>query len=298
MKKIIIFILLVVFMFAVVLTSSEVKKIEVTVKVANIRNLPNLKGEIIGKAVIGEIFKVENIDGSWYKVLVKKEGNKYGFLHKVTVKEIFEPKKNTKSMKEKVNKEKVVLSQTKKIKVKKNKIARRRNNFKQKKLFSGFYLKGGYMLSPSGLGFGESWISSIGFDSPIGGFLTWGFELQPFYRSKTVNVLNTTFSSIGGNAFLNIKAGVNMGILKNSLKFMNIYFGGGAGAQLLNQSVKFSGNTESEFIARFAWHILLGTEFDLGSINLIFDLQFNKTIIKNLDPSTVSSTFLLVGIRF
>jgi len=299
MKKLIFLILMVLFA-AIFIFPVEEQKIEVIAKSANIRALPSLQGEIIGKALTGEVFRVEKQEGDWYKI--KFQINKSGFLHKITVKEITgtievvqQPKKK-KSKKKKLTKKKAKKRKLKKSKPKK--IKRTRIKHQQEKLFSGFFLKGGFMTSPSGVDFGNSWITGLGFDSPIGKYLTWGLELQPYYRSFTIPAISTTFSSIAGNVFFNVKAGTNLGMITNSLKFMNLYLGVGAGTQLVYQSVKFSGVTDSEFIVNFAWHILFGTEFNIGKLNLIVEWQFDKTIVKNLDPSTVSTTFLMFGIRF
>ncbi len=295
MKKTIIFILTI-SITTILFFAEEVIKIKVIAPSANVRALPNLKGEIIGNASEGEIFSVEKKEGDWYKILFQIKKNKFGYLHYVTVKEIFGVSKKTKTPEKKIDKKELTKKKSKKRKPKK--IKRKRIGHQQEKLFSGIFLKGGFMTSPSGVGLGESWISGIGFDSSIGKYLTWGFELQPYTRSITIPAISTTFSSIAGNVFLNIKGGINMGKIINALRSMNLYLGAGAGTQLLYQSVKYSGASDSEFMANFMWHILFGAEFDIGKLNLIVEWQFDKTIVKNLDPSTVSTTFLMFGIRF
>ena len=158
MKKLLLSIIVI--LFAVLfLFPEEEKKIEVIADVANIRSIPGMEGRVIGKAFRGEVYNFEKKDGEWYKILFQKEGHKFGFLHRITVKEIYSENKIVKSPdKEKIEKvtadkrsdrkEPKKRKKSKKVKKKKNKVI-------SEKLFSGFFLKGGLMTSPSGVGFGD-----------------------------------------------------------------------------------------------------------------------------------------------
>ncbi len=298
MKKKILFVTLIIVLISLSFPSLE-KSIEVIVKVANIRSLPSLKGDIIGKAVEGEVFIIQEEDGDWYKILLQIKNNEFGYLHKVTVKEISIVTEIKKSSGKDEDRKKYLSVVTKSEKPKKEKKSKKyKKVYNREKLFSGFYLKGGLITSPSGMNFSNSWMTALGFDSPIGKYLTWGLEFQPYYRSDYISIVDVTIASFEGNIFLNLKAGMNMGGLINFLKFLDLYIGGGAGSQFVYQSFKYPGGTNSEFVARFAWHLLLGSEFNLGKINIITEFQFNKTKMKNLEPATFSTTFFMVGIRF
>lgn len=289
MKKLILFIIVILFT-VIFLFPEEEKKIEVIARSANIRATANLKAEIIGKAAAGDKFIIRGKEGDWYRVLLGDAGNKSGFLHRITVKEVTETIEVLKHTEKRGDKKKITKKKPKKRKPKK--IKKKRIKYQKGKLFSGFFLKGGLMTSPSGVNFGNSWILSFGFDKPIGKFLTWGFEFQPYYRSETIPVFLAEFSTLSGNLFLNVKGGMKL------FRKTSIYLGAGAGSQLSYQSIKSLGLTQSEFIANFIWHILLGTEFEIGNLNLILEFQFDKTIYKDIEPSTFSTTFLMFGIRF
>ncbi len=298
MKSKLVVVFFVVFMPVTMLVSGVVEKVEVTVKMANIRSLPSLKGKIVGKAVIGEIFKVEKFDGSWYKVLLKKGGNKYGFLHKVTVKEVLKLKKDTKPVEKKVTIKKVVPLPKEKIKVKEKKNIVRKSKFKQKKLFSGFYLKGGLITKPKVTDIWNGWILDLGFDSSIGKYLTWGIEFQPYFRTNSNSSINLNEYSVTTNIFLNLKGGVNLGTLWESVKFLTVYVGGGIGGSLNYIHINNNGTTDSEFKTLLVWHIICGTEVNIGKTNMVVEFQINKFIDPAISWVAYTTNSLLVGLRF
>jgi len=169
---------------------------------------------------------------------------------------------------------------------------------KQDILFKGFFTKFGYMTSPKVDSLGDKWVVDLGFDSPIGQYATWGLELQPYFRSYSAPLINFTASNLVTNIFLNVKGGINLGQLWDKLKIMTIYLGGGPGVSLGYLYSDFAGVTGSQFDVFFAWHIVYGAEFKLGKMNIIVEFQSNKVINPDIDPSTQSSRYFLVGLRF
>jgi hypothetical protein len=55
--------------------------------------------------------------------------------------------------------------------------------------------------------------------------------------------------------------------------------------------------SESKFNAYFAWHWMLGSEFVLKGISLIFEYQAIKISVPEVDPDFMSH-FLMFGVRF
>jgi len=165
-------------------------------------------------------------------------------------------------------------------------------------LFKGFYLKGGWMTKPKVDSFGDKWVLDLGFDTPIGKYLTWGLEFQPYFRSFSDDVFDFTTYNLVTNIFLNVKAGINLGILWDKIDFMTVYFGGGPGVSLSYIYADLEGSTRSQFDVFFAWHIVYGVEFKLGKMNIIAEFQSNKVINPDFDPSTESASYFLLGLRF
>ena len=52
---------------------------------------------------------------------------------------------------------------------------------KEEVLFSGFSFKIGLMTSPEAEGFMKKWILAFGTDYGINEYLSWGWEVQPFF---------------------------------------------------------------------------------------------------------------------
>ncbi len=299
MNKKTIYILIIFFLFSVMGFSSDTEKIVVTSSIANIRLTPGLDGELIKKAQKGEEFIVLNKNDSWYKIALavdKKGDPEFGYIHSSIVKivpvkekgklsKISTPEKKDKEIVKKPKKEKVV--------IKKNRI-----KFDQEKLFSGFYLKGGVITSPKIDSFGDKWIIALGFDKPIGSYMAWGLEFQPYYRNYSEDAFDLTMHNLSSNIFLNAKGGVNLGKFFEPLKFFTLYGGLGVGTSLSFSYVDIAGVTGTDFAAHFAWHYMFGGEFLLGKMNIIVELQGVRVIDPDIDPSTQSYGYFMLGIRF
>ena len=298
MKNIIVILLVLIISLLIPLSADVEKQIVVMVDAANIRSLAGLNGDIIGKTYNGEVFKVLGLEGSWYKIsFVNKKGEESeGYIHKEIVKIVPADTKLTSPIPPPPSKKEVKQS-VKKVKQKKV-VKKKRSKFEQEKLFSGFYLKGGVMTSPKVDSFGEKWIVSLGFDSPIGNYLTWGLEFQPYYRNFSDDLINLTMHSLASNIFLNVKGGVNPGRFYKPLKFLTLYGGLGIGSSLSFFYVDIDGASGSEFDVMFAWHFMFGGEISLGKMNVIIEFQGVKVVDPDIDPSTMSLGYFLIGLRF
>lgn len=298
MNKKTIYLLIIFFLFPLLSANVE-GEVEVMVDAANIRSLPGLNGGIIGKAYKGDVFKVFGLEGSWYKIsFVNKKGEKSeGYIHKEIVKILPSETKLTSPPPPPPSKKEVKQSVKK---AKQKKVVKKKSTikFEQEKLFSGFYLKGGTMTSPKVDGFGDKWIFALGFDKPIGSYLTWGLEFQTYYRNYSVDSFDFTMHSLASNIFLNVKGGINLGKFIKKLKFLTLYGGLGVGTSLSFSYIDFSGVSSTDFATRFAWHYMFGGEISLGKMNIILEIQGVKVIDPDIDPSTMSLNYLLVGLRF
>lgn len=304
MKKCCFVIFTLVFLFFIQGFAEDFQKVEVTVRVANIRATPDLGGEIVGKAKFGDIYIVVKVEGNWYKIdfpSEKKGAGNFGYIHKAITKLISSGIKSTppppppkaKKIKKKTSK----IVKEKPEKKSGFSVVRRKKHY-QNQLFSGFYVKLGQMTSPKMDSFGEKWIADFGFDSPIGKYAAWGLEFQPYLRSLNADSIGFSSTWIVTNIFLNVKGGFNIGQLFEPLKLLTLYIGAGPGVELSYSTTDYQGITGSSFNTRFAWHIVYGVEVSLGKMDIIIEFQDNKVINPDVDPSTQSSKFFLFGIRF
>ncbi len=165
-------------------------------------------------------------------------------------------------------------------------------------LFKGFYLKAGYMTKPKVDSLGDKWVFDLGFDTPIGKYAAWGLEFQPYFRSFSADAIDFTAYNLVTNIFLNVKGGINLGVLWDKIDFITLFLGGGPGVSLGYLYTDYNGITGSQFDVMFAWHIVYGAEFKLGKMNIIVEFQSNKVINTEIDPSTQSSNYFLFGLRF
>lgn len=154
------------------------------------------------------------------------------------------------------------------------------------------------MTSPGVESFSDKWIVSFGFDKAIGKYMTWGLEVQPYFRSFSEEAYDFTLNDISTNIYLNAKGGINLGKLFNSLKFITLYAGGGIGTNLNYLKIKAGDIKGTLFDLNLSWHLMFGTEIKLGKTDLIIELQSNKIIIKDVEPATQPYSFLFLGIRF
>ena len=304
MNKNTIYLIMIVFLFSVFcifspLSANVGEKVEIGVDAANIRSLAGLNGDIIGKAYKGEVFKVLGIEENWYKIsFVNKKGKKSeGYVHKEIVKVVSSETKVTPPPppppSEKEVKQSVKKAKQKKVVKKKSTI-----KFEQEKLFSGFYLKGGTMTSPKMDSFGDKWIAVLGFDKVIGKYMAWGLEFQPYYRNFSEASFDLSFHNLSMNIFVNFKGGINFGKFFEPLKFFTLYGGVGVGTSLSFSYIDFEGVSSTDFAAHFAWHYMIGSEISLGKMNLILEVQGVRVIDPDIDPSTISLGYFMIGIRF
>lgn len=303
-KRIILF--FVVFLLTLGLIYSDgVKKVKIKTSLANLRSAPSIKSKIIKTVRKGEIFEVLSQEGKWYKVAlsVDKLGDpEYGFIHSSIVeviKEKVEAKKPKITNKKEVRAESNVNSAQKNVnESKKSKEKDETFTYTQEKLFSGIFVKGGLMIVPKESAFNQNWIFSLGFDSPIGGYLTWGLEFQPYYRSFASDDDFMSLNNLYLNVFFNLKGGINFGNFSETLKFITLYIGGGIGSQLSFSKGEIAGIELNEFDKYLAWHVMYGLEIDLKFISIILEMQNNKIIDPDLDPKTQNYSYLLIGVRF
>lgn len=167
-------------------------------------------------------------------------------------------------------------------------------------LFRGTYVKFGLMTSPDADGFGDKWIAAIGFDRMIMPYLAWGLEFQPYVRSaKHPNFKYTSFTS---NLFLHAKGGYPVGklIKAKALRFiapLKAFAVIGAGTELSVTALTFPDDDDTQFKARFAWHLVFGFEYAIGKGGLILEIQPVRVIHSELEPSSIKYSYILLGIR-
>ncbi len=85
--------MMILFLEPSLLCGSTDLRVQVVVRVANIRFKPGLDSAIIGKATTGQVFKVIGKIGEWYSIELpsdKEQINLTGFIHQSVVKEVIE----------------------------------------------------------------------------------------------------------------------------------------------------------------------------------------------------------------
>ncbi len=289
MKNKIIYLISFLIVFSSFVFAKETRKIIVTNSSANIRTLPGMEGEIIRSAKNGDSFVVLEKKGKWYKISFKgdKKGKSgVGYIHSSIVELVSKGSKKKIYSKKKSSKRKKITSR------------KRGKNHSQEELFSGYFLKGGVMTSPTAGSFGNKLLVSFGFDKAIGKYLTWGIELEPYFRSFSDDASDLSINDLATNIFLNIKGGINLGKLFEFLKPLTLYAGGGIGTNLNYSSIKLGSIKGTQFDLNFSWHLIFGTEIKIGKMDLVFEIQNNKIILKDVDPASQSISFLFLGIRF
>jgi len=283
-------------------TSPEGTILKVVVDLANVRFDSNLVSQVVGQVGRGTLLESSLTAGEWYSVTLPPDKNGSivtGYIHKSMVEVV------------------MVVGKTPKVKTPEPPSAPRvrttpparperegettpppqsqfREHYGRALLISGPFLKFGWMTSPKAGGFGNAWLASFGFDKGLGKNIGLGFEIQPAIR----NYSEIDLKMIPVMGFVNLKAGLNLGDLLPVLKSLNILGGFGLGAEAVFQSIGLEGGeTATKFKANFAFHLLGGLEFDLGSLRLIAEYQMAKVSVSSVDNSAFRY-FLLFGLRF
>jgi hypothetical protein len=294
----------VLFLFLAVLAAGlvyGVQQVQVTVDKANVRAEAYPEARVIRIVSRDEVFTVLEKKGAWFKIALPMDNSsepQVGFINEIVIAVVKTGMEAEKPVKMKKTAEKLLEPEEKAVQRKRAKVPASRGWEPEEKLFSGLSLKFGLMTSPKGANFGNKWILGIGFDKGLNRYLALGLELQPYLRSySNASVPDASLSLIGTHAFLNVKAGANMGQFVPFLKFWKPYFGLGVGGMFESHKVKYQTLSDSLFKAYFAWHWMLGSEFVLKKIDLIFEYQAVKFSIPNVDPAFFIH-FLMFGVRF
>ena len=94
-KEICVFVALVLFLSTIGFSQTEDLKIRIRVRRANVREQPNMKGEIIAVVKRGQILKVDGKEGEWYLVRLPLSLEGYalpGYIHESSVQVVGEEK--------------------------------------------------------------------------------------------------------------------------------------------------------------------------------------------------------------
>lgn len=280
MKKGAIFILSIVIIYSFSLASASSQgKVKVIVEKANIRLQPDSISQIIAQAPLDSILEFTSKTGEWYAVTLPPDESGFiisGYIHQSMVEEVkkdLKPPVTPPVHLQPVEREQIPyepeLPPTPKG-----------------KLFSGFSLKFGWMNSPDAGGFSYAWLSAIGFDLGLHRNFSLGLEIQPAYR----NYSEIDLSIIPLMGFMNAKAGLK-------LLFANLFVGGGVGLEATYSSLKFEGETLTDFDTKLAYHVIAGLEFDLRAVTLIAEYQMTQISDPDIDPNFWRH-YLLFGFRF
>jgi hypothetical protein len=270
---------------------AETTFVKIIVDSANLRTNPDVSSQIMRQIPLNTILESVQKEGEWYLVKLPPDEDgmiKSGYIHRNFIEEI------------KIDKEETITPPPQAKETQPTPVQLEAEHAGEpgmpafpERLFSGFFLKFGWMFSPTAGGFSNEWIASLGYDFALHRNVSLGLEIQPAYRNFAE--LDMTVFPIMG--FANLKAGVNLGSLTPSLSFASILAGLGAGLEAAYTSVKFEGDTYTDFNTNFAFHLLLGTELDLKSIALILEYQTARVSDPNVDPIAWQH-FIMLGLRF
>jgi hypothetical protein len=278
-------------------------RVRVTVDKANVRAEAKREAPVIRIVSRNEVFTVLDKTGPWYKIALPADNAaepKSGYINEIVIETVAAGQEIEAEKPAKVKKAETAVREREEKAVPKRAAAISPGGRwePEEKLFSGLSLKFGLMTSPKSSGFGNKWILGLGYDKGINRYLSLGLELQPYLRSYTNDSIpDASLSVMAAHAFLNVKAGANMGQFVSFLKFWKPYVGFGAGGAFLSQKVKYKTLSQSKFNAYFAWHLMLGSEFVLKGIDLILEYQAIKISVPEVDPDSMSH-FLMFGVRF
>jgi|GEM_PF-1076343 len=270
--------------------------VKVVVDMANVRLTPSLQGQVIGQLQTGTLLEAQEKSGEWYLVNLPPDEQGYvvsGYIHQSMVQVIStidraQPAATPKPV------ETPAQPQPPARETAAYETARtERWSPPAEKIFSGVFLKFGWLRSPDPGSFSNAWLASIGFDLGLGRNVGLGLEIQPATRSYS----ELDLAIIPVMAFGNLKAGLNLGQFLSFLRFLNLYGGVGAGVEVSYTKTTYEDETFMDFKSMFAHHLFFGTEIDLGSIRLIADYQLAKVSDPSVDPDSYRH-YLLFGIRF
>ncbi|MCJ7581601.1 MAG: hypothetical protein MUP98_13825 [Candidatus Aminicenantes bacterium] len=162
------------------------------------------------------------------------------------------------------------------------------SSIKKENLLSGLSLKFGWLQSVYLDRINDKWLASVALNFGLGRNFAWGFEIQPSYQSEKFTDISMKIIPIMG--FLNLKGGMKF-------LFPTFFAGAGVGAMANYTSIKYDGETYSDFSVIPAYHFLAGFELDLKSFALLIEYQMIKVIDPDIDPDSYTH-YLLLGIRF
>lgn len=215
MKKSYLFILsLLIFCFVCAFAPSlfgQVKIIKVIVGSANVRLKPDFNSQVITTIPSGTLLEPTSKSGEWYQISVspdEKGAVVTGYIHQSTVQEVqttAKPAVET-PLPAKAAQPVPVPKEAQETATPPEP-SKYRSEVSGGNLFSGFFIKLGWMASPDAGGLGKSWLSSFGFDLGLSRNFSFGLELQPAYRSYP----EIDFTIIPIMGFANVKVGENLG---------------------------------------------------------------------------------------
>lgn len=163
---------------------------------------------------------------------------------------------------------------------------------------SSFFFKFGWMFSERHE-YDSWWTGGLGFDIVLLRIFSIGMETLPAYRSYTE--FHTTHKRFSLFGFGNLKFKLNLGGLAENLRMTNLTGGGGAGIRFLNTLSKSEHEDTSDQSSKFnfAYHYILGIEFNLKVLSLSIEYQPVSTVYKGTFRKYYGdwSHYFLVGIR-
>jgi len=254
-------------------------RIRVVVDTANIVSKPEAGSKILAQATFGTILECTSKIGHWYSVSlppVEQEVSVQGYIHQSDVEEIdkiapAEPKEERKA--ERALERTPAQSQP-------------AYSGPKPKLFSGSFLKFGWMTDPDPGGFKYAWLPSFGLDIGLSRNFAIGFELQPAYRSYS----DIGLSVLPIMGFINLRGGINL------FNFLHPFAGAGVGGEVSYSRFSFEGRSSSSFDTRFAYHFMFGTELNFKVFTFIIDYQITQVSDPAVDPNYWQH-FILFGFR-
>ena len=277
--------------------SGQVKIIKVIVGSANVRLKPDFNSQVVTTIPSGTLLEPTSKTGEWYQISIspdEKGAIVTGYIHQSTVQEVQTTAKPAAETPPPAKAPQPVPVQKEPQEIAPPPAPTRyRPEVSGGNLFSGFFIKLGWMVSPDAGGFGKSWLSSFGFDLGLSRNLSFGVELQPAYRSYPD--IDLTIIPIMG--FANFKIGENAGKLIHFMKFLDVVGGAGIGLEASYAKTIFDGKTYTNFRTLLAFHIMLGGEIELKSLRLLLDYQLTRISDPNVSPNFWRH-FILFGLRF